>query len=129
MSYGVSVIVYARFSNARDEDILPQTYEGNDVVLRKFTNDFIAPVPVIGTESVVWNGRKAWVPLPWAATSAVDVQAIGDDFNNEESDVHFCEFLKTCPANSTIYILQRGVDGASAYAIPEASFRPYVLLC
>jgi hypothetical protein len=90
-----------------------ETLDGNDIVLQKFIKDFITPKPVLRTESIVWNGRKAWFPLPWAAIPEAQVQAIDEGFNNEEADARFCEFLNTRPDYTTAYILMRGIDGCS----------------
>jgi hypothetical protein len=77
------------FSNLKGDDLVEATYDGNDVLLGKFIQDFNAPTPVLMTPTVVWNGRKAWFPLSRAALPNAVVQAIASgnaDLGNEPCD-------------------------------------------
>ncbi|RDL31935.1 uncharacterized protein BP5553_09337 [Venustampulla echinocandica] len=111
---GLSIIVCARYSAKVPDEVYQGAIEGNDIVLRKFIDDFTAASPILATESVVWNGRKAWAPLPWAiADDNEQIQFPDGDFDNQGADTRFCTFLSSRPEFSHVIMLLRGIDGAS----------------
>jgi hypothetical protein len=80
----------------------------------KFFDDFVALVPVLATESIFWNGRKAWAPLPWVSVSdGNQLQVPAGEFDNQDADVRYCTFLDAQPAFAYVILLIRGIDGAS----------------
>jgi hypothetical protein len=113
---GVAAICVSRFSSPKSPDLVEATYDGNDVVLGKFIRDFIAPIPVLNTETIVWNGRKAWFPLPWAALPNAAVQAAQQgeaDLENELADAAWCAFFDRQVDYTTTFVVHRGIDGSS----------------
>jgi hypothetical protein len=56
--------------------------------LASFLKDFVDPVPVISTESVLWENRAAGQALPWVDADENDDFTIPDEDDwNEYSDV------------------------------------------
>jgi hypothetical protein len=111
----LSIMVCGRFSNKVDDETFEDAKEGNNIVLRKFIQDFVSPIPVLATESVFWKGRKAWAPLPWISVDDDDeaVQYPAGEFQNSGTDSLFCNFLNTRPDFSLVVLIIRGIDGAS----------------
>src|SRR5207248_10166343 len=91
---GVGLICTARYSRPRSNEEIATTYDDNDVIIQKFERDYISPIRILKTGSVVWHDRQAWVPLPWAVHSTAEVQDVGRGLNNHESDARFFEFFK-----------------------------------
>lgn len=114
---GVYVIVIARHSWVKSDQVLQNTYDSNAQVLQKFVADFVNPTPVNAVESVVWNGRPGGDPLPWVAIGNGNDQMYRPlgDFNNADADERFVEFLNACPGNSMAILLVRGIDGGTIF--------------
>lgn len=106
----VSVIVFCRFSWWKDAAKIQWAKQSNIVVLNKFVADFLPYQNLIGTLSVVWNGREAHTPLPWAAGPQLQ---LGPDYENEQMDNDLVRFLESRPAGSKVVLLNRGIDGSS----------------
>ncbi|KAE8450064.1 hypothetical protein EG329_007204 [Mollisiaceae sp. DMI_Dod_QoI] len=86
----------------------------HDLSICKFIDDFVTPIEVLATESVFWNGRKAWAPLPWISVDDDDQIDYPDgEFERQSADARYCSFLDTRPDYSKVIILIRGIDGAS----------------
>lgn len=106
---GVFVITGGRFSQRRGPHDVIILKKGNDTVFKKFVNDFIKDRPVLGTASVVFNEREAWLPLPWAGSDE-DEPDFGE-FEKHKMDQIWYDFFEMLPEGSTVIILIRGTDG------------------
>jgi hypothetical protein len=106
----VSVIVFCRFSWWKEAAKIQWAKQSNIVVLNKFVADFLPHQNLIGTLSVVWNGREAHTPLPWAAGPQLQ---LGANYENEQMDNDLVRFLESRPAGSKVVLLNRGIDGSS----------------
>ena len=93
---GLSITVCGCHSSKQKEETFRKTVEGNDIVLAKFIQDLEADIPILATESVAWNGRKAWAPLSWTAIDDDDQILYPDgDFENQDADARFCTFVNS----------------------------------
>lgn len=85
---GISGIICGRKSWKITAEQHGEMTEDNRIILAKFIRDFVAPVPVIGIESVVWQNREAWQALPWAYVDGNDGYEMPNGENwNEDADV------------------------------------------
>jgi hypothetical protein len=96
---GLHITICARKSwRAQEGEHLELEY-GNQVILRKFINDFVNPVPVLTTESVVWHGRAADEALPWMVRGEDDddLPLLDADLWNENADRRFSNMFTSKP--------------------------------
>lgn len=111
---GKSIIVISRISWRKDGAWMTTAKTRNAVAMDKFINDFVSPSTVLSKDSVVWNGRAAWVPFPYALANDRDnIQFPEGEFENEDADRRFCEFFLDAPDHTDVLILIRGIDGAT----------------
>ncbi|KAG4434138.1 hypothetical protein IFR05_010389 [Cadophora sp. M221] len=111
----VAIIGIARHSERRVAETIANTHAGNEVVIRKFVRDFLPRYRVSASESIVWHGRQASIPLPWAMTNNMGgaVNLPLNAIRNFSDDVNFCQFFCNLPDGTTVIIIIRGIDGAS----------------
>ncbi|KAM0123463.1 hypothetical protein ACHAP3_011118 [Botrytis cinerea] len=113
VSREVAIIVTARHSWKVTAAELTRTSAGNVTVMNKFIRDFVNPVVVHDTESIVWNDREAHFALPWALAAPGEAVFPPGNFHNHLMDDAWTSFFQRQRPYSTVIVIIRGIDGAS----------------
>jgi hypothetical protein len=111
---GLHVMICARKSwRARAGEHI-ELEHGNQIMLRKFIDDFVSEFTVLTRTSVVWHGRAASDALPWIVNDDdMHLPFLDADLWNENTDRRFANTFSSMPDNSTVLVVVRGIDGAS----------------